>query len=70
MATQTSTLLSQWGETRLQEELPELRQERVRFVDESPPEGCHALVELLHSDVGMGDGRQVSETLAVITGAR
>ena len=43
---------SQCGKTRLQQELPELRWERVLFIDESPPEGCHAPAKLLPSDVG------------------
>ena len=61
----------QCGETRLKEELPELRRENVWFVDESPPEGCHAPAELLPSDdVGMDDRLQVREPLTVITGAR
>ena len=63
-----STLFSQCGETRLQEKLPKLRGERVRFVDESPPEGCYAPSELLPSDVGMDDGLQVCESLTSLPG--
>ena len=43
----------------MQEELPELYRERVRLVDDSPPEGCHAFSELLPLDVGVDDGLQV-----------
>lgn len=38
-------LCPQRGEAKLQEVLPNLRQERVRIDDDSPPEGWHALAE-------------------------
>lgn len=62
--------LSQRGVARLQEELPELRRERIGFVNDLPPEGCPAPAELLPLDVGAGDGLQVRESLTVVSGAR
>lgn len=49
------------------EELPELRREGIRLVDETPPEGCHAPTELLPSDFsGMDAGLELHEILTAI----
>ena len=56
---------------RLQEEiLPELRRERAKIVDDSPPGGCQALVKLLCPNVGVEDGLEVCEALTSASGAR
>ena len=58
------------GEERLREELPELRWERVRLVDDSLSEACHASVKLLPPDAGEDGELQVRESLPVVSGAR
>ena len=55
-------------EARLQEELPELRHERARLVDDSLPEGCHDPAEHLVPDVGVDDELQKRESLTVGAG--
>ena len=62
-------LFPQCGKARLQEEQPKLWRERVRLVDDPPPEGCHALSELLPPDVGVDDVFQVCKSLTVVSRA-
>lgn len=63
-------LLPRRGEAKLQEELPELRRERVLLVDDFPPNCCHALEQLLPPDVGVDGGLGVRDSLTTISSAR
>lgn len=38
-------------------------------MDDSPPESCHAPAELLSPAVGLDNGRQVPESVTVVSGA-
>ena len=64
------TLFPQRGEARPQEELPKLWSERVRLIDDSPPERFHAPAELLPPAVGVDVEVQVREPLTDVSGAR
>ena len=64
------TIFAQHDVAGPQEELPILKQERARLIDESPLEGFRGLTKLLSPDVGVGDRLKGREALVVASGVR